>query len=160
MTTLLRFTLEMKQRHDAQPFEPAKILLVDDNSDGLIARRALLQELGYRVQTAQDGASAYELFSQDQFALVVTDHKMPRMTGLELIQKIRSQAPDTLIILVSGFVDALGLTEQSTGADVVISKSAGEVSALMRSVVRLLSRRVPRKSSPPPRLTSRSRALH
>ena len=42
------------------------------------------------------------------------------------------------MILLSGFVEPLGLTEQTTGADVVISKSAGEVNILIRAVGRLL----------------------
>ena len=49
------------------------------------------------------------------------------------------------IVLLSGFVEPLGLTEQSTGADVVLSKSAGEVGFLIRSVRRLLNRPVQRK---------------
>jgi len=64
---------------------------------------------------------------------------MPRMDGLELIKRIRSAHAGARIILLSGFVEPLGLTEQSTGADVVIVKSAGEVGQLTRSVKRLLS---------------------
>jgi hypothetical protein len=52
---------------------------------------------------------------------------------------------DLPIILLSGFVEPLGLTEESTGADVVLSKSAGEVGFLVRSVRRLLSRQPVRK---------------
>jgi hypothetical protein len=48
-------------------------------------------------------------------------------------------------VLVSGYVDTLGLNEVSTGADVVIQKSANEVSHLVRSVNRLLRRKSPPK---------------
>lgn len=67
------------------------------------------------------------------------------MDGSELIRAIRKAEPATHIILLSGFVDCLGLTEQSTGADVVIAKSAGEIRHLIRSVDRLLRHRIPRK---------------
>jgi len=115
------------------PARTPEILLVDDNRQGLIARKSLLQELGYNVSTATNGEEALELFSQQNFDVVVTDFKMPRMDGIELIKRIRGAQAGVRIILLSGFVEPLGLTEQSTGADVVIVKSAGEVGQLTRA---------------------------
>ena len=51
----------------------------------------------------------------------------------------------TPVILLSGFVDALGLDEKNTGADVVLQKSANEVSHLVRSVKSVLKRSAPKK---------------
>jgi len=130
----------------AAPVHPgAMILLVDDNPHGLVARRTVLEELGYRVRICQSGAEALEVFSAHPVDLVITDFRMPNMDGVELIRRIRQLQPDLPIILLSGFVEPLGLTEQSTGADVVLSKSAGEVGFLVRSVRRLLSRQLQRK---------------
>jgi DNA-binding NarL/FixJ family response regulator len=70
---------------------------------------------------------------------------MPKMNGVELIQKIRKYDSGARIIMLSGFVEPLGLDEDSTGADVVISKSSGEVGNLLRSVSRLMARRVAKK---------------
>jgi len=122
-----------------------EILLVDDNRQGLIARKSVLQEVGYNVTTATSGDEALELFSQHNFDVVVTDFKMPRMDGVELIKRLRSAQAGVRIIMLSGFVEPLGLTEQSTGADVVIVKSAGEVGLLTRSVKRLLAQPPARK---------------
>jgi CheY-like chemotaxis protein len=119
----------------------ARILLVDDNANGLSARKSVLEELGHRIVTAASGADALEQFDSHKFDLVVTDYKMPRMDGLELISRLRKQAPDLPIVMISGYVDTLGLNEASTGADVVIQKSANEVSHLVRSVNRLLRRK-------------------
>ncbi len=116
------------------------ILLVDDNKLGLSARRTVLEELGHRIQTASNGADALEQFHDAEFDLVVTDYKMPRMDGLELIVGLRKIAPGLPVILISGFADALGLNEESTGADVVIQKSANEVQHLVRAVARLLKK--------------------
>jgi CheY-like chemotaxis protein len=127
------------------PAKTPEILLVDDNRQGLIARKSVLQELGYNITTAANGDEALELFSKQHFDVVVTDFKMPRMDGIELIKRIRSTQAGARIILLSGFVEPLGLTEQSTGADVVIVKSAGEVGQLTRSVKRLLSQPLARK---------------
>jgi peptidoglycan/LPS O-acetylase OafA/YrhL len=66
---------------------------------------------------------------------------MPRMDGLELIGRLRKHTPGLPIVLISGYVDTLGMNEASTGADVVIQKSANEVSHLIRSVNRLLRTR-------------------
>jgi FixJ family two-component response regulator len=67
------------------------------------------------------------------------------MDGLELIVGLRKSAPDVPVILISGFVDSLGLSEENTGADVVIQKSANEVSHMVRSVARLLRRKPVKK---------------
>jgi len=66
---------------------------------------------------------------------------MPKMDGLELIVRLRKQRPDIRIVLVSGFVDTLGLNEATTGADGVIQKSANEVTHLVRAVNRLMRRK-------------------
>jgi CheY-like chemotaxis protein len=118
-----------------------RILLVDDNLSGLTARKTVLEELGHQITLASSGAEALERFSQHKFDVVVTDYKMPRMNGLELIRKIRMQTPGIPIVLISGFVDALGLCEETTGADAVIQKSANEVTHLTRAVARLLRRK-------------------
>jgi len=136
----------MRQPPATQPPKTPEILLVDDNRQGLIARKSLLQELGYSIRTATSGEEALELFSRQKFDIVVTDFKMPRMNGIELIRRVRGSQADARIILLSGFVEPLGLSEQTTGADVVIAKSAGEVAQLIRSVKRLLNR--PAKKPP------------
>ena len=118
------------------------ILLVDDNRDGLLVRRTLLEELGYAVSIALNGEEGLKLFESANFDVVVTDYRMPRMNGAELIQRIRKLTPHARIILLSGFVEPLGLTEENTGADVVIAKSSNEPAHLTRWVKRLLNRAV------------------
>jgi CheY-like chemotaxis protein len=115
-----------------------RILLVDDNCLGLAARRSVLQELGHQVSTSANGVEALELCGKQGFDVVVTDYKMPKMNGVELIVRLRKLHPATSVILISGFTDTLGLDETSTGADVVLQKSNNEVSQLIRAVNRLL----------------------
>ncbi|MBI4876461.1 MAG: response regulator [Acidobacteria bacterium] len=114
---------------------------MDDNRLGLIARKTVLEELGYRITTAASGSEALDEFSGASFDLLITDYRMPRMNGKELIERVRKQSPTLPVILLSGFVDSLGLDEKSTGADVVIQKSANEVAHLVRSVKRLACRK-------------------
>lgn len=137
----------MSVRNQSPTKARTRILLVDDNANGLAARKSVLQEQGHCVLTATSGADALAQFAAEPFDLVVTDYKMPRMDGLELIRQLRGQAPALPIVLLSGFSEALGLAEASTGADVVLQKSANEVSHLIRAVNRLL-RRKPVKKPP------------
>jgi CheY-like chemotaxis protein len=123
----------------------ARVLLVDDNRDGLSARKALLEEQGFITATAMNGEEAFEALSKTTFDLMVTDFRMPKMNGIELIQCVRPLHPALRIIMLSGFVEALGLDERSTGADIVIAKGANEISHLLRSVARLLARNVARR---------------
>src|SRR5688572_18442786 len=124
---------------------PVHILLVDDNRNGLTARASVLGELGYRTTTSMRPTEALKLFESESFDLVITDYNMPEMKGVELIARIRAMRPAIPIILISGFVEALGLNEQNTRADAVIQKSANEVSHLVLTVARVLRRLVPRK---------------
>lgn len=117
-----------------------RILLVDDNSLGLSARRSVLEELGHKVATCSAPHDALELCGKQRFDIVVTDYKMPKMNGAEFIIRLKKQHPAVAVILISGFTDTLGLDEASTGADVVMQKSAHEVSHLIRAVNRLLRR--------------------
>jgi CheY-like chemotaxis protein len=119
--------------------------MVDDNRDGILARRAVLEELGYQVITAASGADALKLVKEHQFDLVVTDYKMSPMDGLELIQRLRAGDFGNPIILLSGFVENLGMRPESTGADAVLQKSANEVANLLRHTKRLLN--PPRKGA-------------
>src|SRR5689334_9844927 len=104
----------MVARNSQPPSAHARILLVDDNANGLAARRTVLEELGHRIVTAASGSEALEQFAAHKFDLIVTDYKMPRMDGLELISRLRKQSPGLPIVLISGYVDTLGMNEAST----------------------------------------------
>jgi CheY-like chemotaxis protein len=126
---------------------PARILLVDDNQMGLSARKSVLEELGYSITASTCADEALTRFRAERYDLVVTDYKMPSMDGVELITQVRRCRPDVPVIMLSGFADALGLNESSTGADVIIQKSSHEVTSLVRSVQRLLARKPPKKAA-------------
>jgi len=123
----------------------AHLLLVDDNQNGLLARKSLLEEQGFVITTATNGEEAFDALSKGKFDLLITDFRMPKMNGVELIRRIRPLQPALGVILLSGFADALGLDEKSTGADAVINKGAHEIANLQRWVSRLLARKVARK---------------
>ncbi len=130
---------------------PTTILLVDDNKMGLAARRAVLQEIGYTVVTALNGQEALTAIEtlaateNQSIDLVVTDWKMPKMDGLELIRRLREADFPSPIILLSGFADSSGMSEDKIGADAIVQKSANEVQVMLSTVKRLLNRKATRK---------------
>ena len=126
---------------------PGRILIVDDNSMGLLARRSVLEELGHEVFTSPAPHDALELCGKHRFDIVITDYKMPKMNGVEFISRLRKLHDSIAVILLSGFTDALGLTEETTGADIVLQKSANEVNHLIRAVNRL-QRKAPARKKP------------
>ena len=69
----------------------------------------MLQRLGYRVTLSPNGADALEVIRRapQRFDLVVTDHMMPRLTGMALAEQLRVVRPDLPIVLVTGVGDTV-----------------------------------------------------
>src|SRR2546430_15994049 len=112
-------------------YTPAtRVLLVDDNVHGLTARKMILADQGYGVETALSGEEAWEIFQKDHCDVVVTDFRMGGMDGVELIRRIRASDAPARTVLLSGFINCLGMTEQSTGADELVCKTNKEVPEL------------------------------
>jgi PAS domain S-box-containing protein len=82
-----------------------KILLADDEAGIRKVLGISLKDSGYEVLTAEDGNRAFELFLQSKPQIVLTDIKMPGMDGIELLQKIKQENPDTEVIMITGHGD-------------------------------------------------------
>src|SRR5262245_9352015 len=80
-----------------------RILVVDDEANARTALAELLKEDGYTVETAADGFKALGKLAEFSPELVRTDLKMPGMDGLELLRKIRGQADDTVVLVMTAF---------------------------------------------------------
>jgi CheY-like chemotaxis protein len=137
----------MKKSEVATHAQAFRILLVDDNRNGLLARKSILEEHGFSVTALSSPEDALTKFKDSEFDLVITDYNMPKLCGTEVIRIVRETKPSMPVILISSLVDALGLTEKGTGADAVVPKSSTEVSHLLRAVNRLLRPSPPRKSA-------------
>ncbi len=133
----------MRSAHSNRSQTSALILLVDDNRDGVLARRAVLEELGYQVISACCGSDALKSAEEHPFDLVITDYKMEPMNGVEFISRLRKRGFEKPILLLSGFAEAVGLNPETTGADAVVQKSANEVATLVRQTRRLLAPKKP-----------------
>jgi CheY-like chemotaxis protein len=82
------------------------ILAVDDDSLVLMNTVAMLEDLGHHVLEASSGREALEIFQQhDRIDLLIVDQAMPRMTGTQVIEKIREARPDLPIVLATGYAE-------------------------------------------------------
>jgi two-component system NtrC family response regulator len=79
------------------------ILVVDDERNYLTVMEALLGEAGYEVFTAQSGPEALKAAGATELDLVLTDMKMPKMSGIELLEELRRLYPDLPVILMTAF---------------------------------------------------------
>jgi len=80
-----------------------RILIVDDDPSMRTALLETVRRLGYAVQGAADGVEALERIAKFHPWLVLTDLKMPRLSGLELIKDIRARAPYATIVLMTAY---------------------------------------------------------
>lgn len=85
------------------------ILLIDDEEDIVEMLQKMLTYFGYQITTASNSEEALKLFCAypSRFDLVVTDQTMPKITGIELTQKIREIRPDIPVILCTGFSELI-----------------------------------------------------
>jgi signal transduction histidine kinase/CheY-like chemotaxis protein len=81
----------------------AKILVVDDERNVLLTVIAILEQEGYDVDAAGDGASAIEAIRTRQYDLVLTDLKMPGVDGLQVLEAVANTSPNTVTIMMTGY---------------------------------------------------------
>ncbi len=79
-----------------------RVLLVDDDANILDTARDILEEVGYEIHTAANGAQAQQLLEKHAFNIVVVDFQLPDATGLELARKVREANDFTLVVLMTG----------------------------------------------------------
>ncbi|MBE7552527.1 MAG: response regulator [Anaerolineales bacterium] len=80
-----------------------KIIIVDDETDVLDLCKRILEVKGYQVTTARDGREVIEVAKKERFDLLLTDIRMPGMSGLEVAQKVKQFAPDVICVTMTGF---------------------------------------------------------
>jgi CheY-like chemotaxis protein len=99
------------------------ILVVDDEEIMRNLLDKMLSLEGYNILTAVDGQDALDVVANEKVDLVVTDMKMPRMDGFELLKNLRNNYPDIGVVIMTGFGDTYTLKDALLlGADEYLSK--------------------------------------
>jgi two-component system response regulator HydG len=83
--------------------ETAHILVVDDEGANRYSVSKTLQRVGYVVSEAASGEEALETLKAQMFDVVLTDIRMPGLDGVELLRRIKDEAPDAIVILMTGY---------------------------------------------------------
>jgi DNA-binding NtrC family response regulator len=77
------------------------VLIVDDEPQMLIAMNETIRRNGYSITTASNGMEAMDRLKEIQYRLVITDLRMPRVTGLDLLREVKSLSPRTQVVMVT-----------------------------------------------------------
>jgi two-component system response regulator PilR (NtrC family) len=89
-----------------------RILIVEDEKSMREVLKILLEEEGYDTTSAADGLEAIEKIQRDIFDLIITDIKMPKADGFEVLKKVREISPSSIVIMITAF----GTTESTLEA--------------------------------------------
>ena len=120
-----------------------KVLIVEDEKaiSGVL-HSILSDELSdYEILVAEDGLEAYKLLEKDDFALIISDIKMPKLSGLELLKQALQLKPDTTFVMISGHADIdTAVSALKDGAYDFISKPI-DINRLITSVRNALDRK-------------------
>jgi len=128
----------MRQQASARR-ESSRLLVVDDD-DGVrryVAR--VLSEAGYQVETAANGAEGLKaVHGGATFDLIVSDVRMPQMTGPEFIAELRRQETDIKVLYLTGYVDQLFMERETLWQDEAFLDKPCSPNSLLESVSLLL----------------------
>ena len=91
--------------------EQLTLLLVDDEPGILNALKRLLRREGYRILCAESGAQGLELLATHVVQVIVSDQRMPAMTGTEFLSRVKDLYPDTVRLVLSGYSELNTLTD-------------------------------------------------
>lgn len=101
----------------------ARILVVDDEDDLRMLLEHVVTSAGYTVTTAEDGQDAIAKIQKDTFDLALLDIQMPNASGIEVLKFIRTNAPATKAIMLTGYADLnYAMEARQFGAKDFISK--------------------------------------
>lgn len=94
------------------------VLCVDDEVNILNALKRLLRKEDYNVFFANSGNEALSMLERERVQLVITDQRMPEMTGVQLLQKVKENYPDIVRVVLSGYSDANTIVESINKGEV------------------------------------------
>ena len=81
-----------------------KLLYVDDEPNNLVSFKAAFRR-DYDIFTAESGAIGRKILMDEDISIIITDQRMPFMTGVEFLESIVDEYPETMRILITGFSD-------------------------------------------------------
>jgi len=100
-----------------------KILIVDDEADIALILKLQLEDAGFKTVRARDGVEALEYMGRENFSLLLLDVKMPRMNGMEVLDRVRREFPDTGVVMMTAHgSETIAVEAMKKGAIDYVSK--------------------------------------
>jgi len=131
--------------HKKKVHNETKILVVDDSAPTLEIIRRNLEAAGYEVFTAPSVEPAIAFLEQNSVDLVITDKKMPKISGLELLKYVKENVKETEIMIITGYPSIKGAVEavKDGAEDYLVKPFTDEelLSAVSRMLEKLVNRR-------------------
>lgn len=90
---------------------PHSVLCVDDEKNILNSLRRLLRQENYNLLTASSGAEGLKLLEETHVQLVISDQRMPEMSGVDFLSQVREKYPEIIRIILSGYTDVNSITD-------------------------------------------------
>lgn len=122
-----------------------RILCVDDEPSVRESASLVLESEGYEVVTAEDGLDALNRLSEFTPHLIISDLRMPNMSGFEFLEIVRKKFPQIPVIAVSGQYVSEGIPD-GLHADVFLQKGGHSITELFRTIEELL-KQPPRRAT-------------
>jgi len=129
----------MENHGQAQEVRPRRILIVDDERIVCDAIARHLREAGYDVVVAYSGMSAMESLDGETFDLALIDIRMPKITGFEVLERLKKGNPDAKAIMMTAYADITSAVNSiSQGAYDIISKPV-DIDEIVTTIRRCLA---------------------
>ncbi|MBN2715850.1 MAG: response regulator [Deltaproteobacteria bacterium] len=87
-------------------YKDISLLIVDDDPPVAASLRRLFQRSGFRVSVAGSGNQAIEMLAQVAPRVVVSDYRMPDISGIDVLMEVQRRTPDAICVLISGYADS------------------------------------------------------
>jgi response regulator RpfG family c-di-GMP phosphodiesterase len=87
------------------------LLLVDDEENILHSLKRILRKEAFNILTCNSAAEAFELLASHNVQVIVSDQRMPEMSGTEFLSQVKDMYPDTVRLVLSGYTDLRSVTD-------------------------------------------------
>ena len=115
---------------DNNPKTPPRVVIAEDHAAFRLLLKDTFVEAGFSVVECDDGRALWDTLSKEDvadIAAVVSDHRMPGMLGLEVLERLRSNRPAVPFVLITAFGDHdVHKRAKELGADLVVNKPLDE----------------------------------
>ncbi|PWB47720.1 MAG: hypothetical protein C3F18_11970 [Nitrosomonadales bacterium] len=109
--TLLRERRSLQADAAAEAGGQRTLLLLDDEENILTSLTRLLRRDGYKILRATNAAAALDLLAQNPAGVIISDQRMPEMTGVEFLRRVKRLYPETVRMVLSGYTDLKSVTD-------------------------------------------------